>query len=178
MIWHLSHRADPRACRLADRHYSRQKPGTPQFVRAGYNVVLISPDETALWVSVFQTFVKHAWPGAWECTLFRNESRAHLSSDLIRQALAATRAIWGDPPPAGMITTVDADKVKKKRDPGRCFVRAGFRLVGETGSGKLVFLIAPEAFPAACAPIGHAPDLFGHTKHLKTPDEYGPKAEA
>lgn len=32
MLWHLSHRADPASAEIADRHYSRQKPGTPQFV--------------------------------------------------------------------------------------------------------------------------------------------------
>jgi hypothetical protein len=31
----LSHRADHRALPLADRHYNRQKPGTPQFVPPG-----------------------------------------------------------------------------------------------------------------------------------------------
>jgi hypothetical protein len=33
--WLLSHRFDVRALRLADRHYSRQKPGTNQFVAPG-----------------------------------------------------------------------------------------------------------------------------------------------
>jgi hypothetical protein len=173
VIWERSNRFDPRSVRLADRHYSRQKPGTPQFVRAGYNIVLITPDEAALWVTVYQPFVDHRWDGAWECSLFRNENREkYLASDLIREALAATRAIWGDPPKQGLITTVNADKVKKKRDPGRCFIRAGFKLVGETTNGLLVFQIEPVDFPPAEAPIGFAPDLFGHTKHLKTKDEY------
>ncbi len=34
-MWHLSDRADPAARVIADRHYSRQKPGTPQFVPPG-----------------------------------------------------------------------------------------------------------------------------------------------
>ena len=33
--WHMSHRADPAAKRLADRHYNRQKPNSPQFVPPG-----------------------------------------------------------------------------------------------------------------------------------------------
>lgn len=35
MRWCTSNRADPAAARLADRHYNRQKPGTPQFVPTG-----------------------------------------------------------------------------------------------------------------------------------------------
>ena len=35
MNWTVSHRADPSAVKLADRHYNRQKPGTPQFVPHG-----------------------------------------------------------------------------------------------------------------------------------------------
>jgi hypothetical protein len=174
-MWAVSNRFDPRAVRVADRHYSRQKPGSPQFVRAGYNVVLLTPEADALWVTVYQPFVDHAWPGAWECTLFRNENPAQRASDLITQALAATRALWGDPPAQGMITTVDAAKVRSKRDPGHCFVIAGFRRVGETKSGKVVLRITPGRFPPAREPLGHSPDLFGHTKHLKRRDEYPPE---
>jgi hypothetical protein len=32
MNWRMSHRADPLALPLADRHYNRQKPGSPQFM--------------------------------------------------------------------------------------------------------------------------------------------------
>ena len=74
MRWTLSNRFDARALPLADRHYNRQKPGTPQFVPPSSNVVLISGDPvSALWVSIRQKYVKHAWPGAWCCSLFRNE---------------------------------------------------------------------------------------------------------
>ena len=30
-----------------------------------------------------------------------------------------------------MITFVDADKVRRKRDPGRCYIKAGFRFAEE-----------------------------------------------
>src|SRR5690242_7545534 len=49
--WYLSHRADPRAVPLADRHYNRQKPGTPQFVPPGRCLVLLTADAGALWVT-------------------------------------------------------------------------------------------------------------------------------
>ena len=148
MIWQLSHRADPRALPLADRHYNRQKPGTPQFVPPGRCVVLLTADERALWVSSwpFAEYVRHAWAGAWVCSLFRNEG-AGLSSELIRQAVAATRAMWGDLPPTGMITFVDRDKTRHKRDPGRCYRKAAWRYVGDTQGGLAALQLLPIDAP-------------------------------
>lgn len=150
MLWTRSWRADPRAVPLADRHYTRQKVGSPQFVPPGRCVVLLTPDADALWVTSwpYAEYVKHAWAGAWVCSLFRNES-PHLSSSLITEAIAATRAIWGDPPPLGMITFVDAGKVRPKRDPGRCYLRAGFRRVGMTKGGLVALQLLPDQMPAA-----------------------------
>ena len=69
MIWHLSNRADPRARDIADRHYNRQKPGTPQFVPPGRCCVLYTETDSgkALWVTSypFAEYVKHQWAGAW-----------------------------------------------------------------------------------------------------------------
>lgn len=153
MRWHLSHRADPRALPLADRHYTRQKPGTPQFVPPGRCVVLLTDAADALWVTSwpFAQYVRHAWGGAWMCSLFRNES-PHLSSELIREACAATRAVYGDPPPLGMVTFVDAAKTRHKRDPGRCYRRAGFRVAGQTKGGLVALQLLPLEFPEMSAP--------------------------
>ena len=94
MIWHLSNRADPAARVIADRHYNRQEIGAPQFVPPGRCLVLMAqqPEGSARWVTSypFAQFVKHAWAGAWMCSAFRNEG-AGLSSDLNRQAVAATK---------------------------------------------------------------------------------------
>ncbi len=154
MMWRISHRADPLARALADRHYSRQNVGHPQFVKPGAALVLLSTCERALWVTVLQSFVKHAWPGAWECSLFRNEG-AGLSSVLIGAAIAATRAAWGTPPDAGMVTFVDPGRVRQKRDPGRCFRRAGFRPAGATASGLIALVLAAQEMPAPVSAIGH-----------------------
>lgn len=157
MDWMISHRADPFAAKLADRHYSRQHIGAPQFVPPGRCLVLrLDEQPGALWVSSwpFAEYVKHAWSGAWICSAFRNES-AHLSSDLIRQAIAATCWRWGEPPALGMVTFVDADKVRHKRDPGRCFMRAGFERVGTTAGGLIALQLLPDAMPSA-APPQHA----------------------
>ena len=159
MIWERSHRADVEALPLADRHYNRQKPGSPQFVPPGRCVVLLSKCRRAVWVTSwpFADYVRHAWAGAWVNSLFRNEG-AGLSSDLIRDAIAVTLTVWPEPPDLGIITFVDAAEVRPKRDPGRCYRRAGFRDVGFTKGGLWAFQLLPSEFPApAPALINHGP---------------------
>lgn len=160
MIWTLSFRADQEARVIADRHYNRQSIGADQFVPPGRCVVLKAPK--AFWVTSwpFAEYVKHEWPGAWVCSAFRNEG-AGLSSTLIREAIAATRFLFGEAPAIGMISFVDAAKVKHKRDPGRCFLKAGFARVGETKGGLLAFQMLPAAMPAPEPPIGAELKLFG-----------------
>lgn len=157
MKWCLSNRADPEARRIADRHYNRQKIGSPQFVPPGRCLVLKAIDGRALWVTSwpFAEYVKHAWPGAWINSLFRNEGSG-LSSDLIREAVAVTRSLW-EPPPLGLISFVDPRQIRRKRDPGRCYRRAGFSHVGFTEGGLWAFQILPEAMPAAALPSARMP---------------------
>ena len=154
MNWYLSHRADPRAVRIADRHYNRQKIGSPQFVPPGRCLVLLSNNADALWVSSwpFAEYVKHAWAGAWVCSCFRNESRM-LSSELITEAVQATLWAWKTPPPLGMITFVDATKIKSS-NPGFCYKRAGFIHVGYTKGGLHTFQLLPDAMPEPAMPYG------------------------
>lgn len=161
MIWRLSHRADPEAVRLADRHYNRQHVGSPQFVPPGRCVVLCALDGNAVWVTSwpFAEYARHAWAGAWVNSLFRNEG-AGLSSDLILHAIAATRWVWGDAPPLGMITFVDAGQVRHKRDPGRCYRKAGFRHVGFTKGGLHAFQLLGADMPPPQAPTGAQLELI------------------
>jgi hypothetical protein len=158
--WQISHRFDRSALGLADRHYNRRKVGSPQFVPPGRCIVLLTTCERALWVTSwpFAQYVRHAWAGAWVNSLFRNEG-AGLASDLIRAAIAATRAVW-TPPPLGIITFVDAGKVRRKRDPGRCYLRAGFRHVGETKGGLLAFQMLPDDMPAPESALGVTAELL------------------
>lgn len=155
MLWQLSDRADPAVVPLADRHYNRQKIGSPQFVPPGRCLVLKTLDVDAFWVTSwpFAEYVRHAWAGAWVCSAFRNESE-HLSSDLVRDAVAASVAMFGPPPTLGMVTFVDASKTRRKRDPGRCFRRAGFQHVGYTRGGLYALLCAPSAMPEPVLPHG------------------------
>jgi hypothetical protein len=155
MNWKVSHRFDPVSRDIADRHYNRRKVGSPQFVPPGRCLVLLAKDECALWVTSwpFAEFVKHAWAGAWVNSLFRNEGRT-LSSELIRDAVSATRFFYGEPPALGMITFVNARKVRKKRDFGRCYLKAGFTKAGVTKGGLLAFQMLPEVMPLAVCPEG------------------------
>jgi hypothetical protein len=162
MRWVVSDRADPTVVPIADRHYNRQKIGAPQFVPPGRCLVLKTAEVDAFWVTSwpFAEYVMHAWAGAWVCSAFRNEApERYLSSELVEEAVAATRVVW-DPPPLGMITFVDASKVRRKRDPGRCFVKAGFRFVGFTKKGLLSFQMLPEEMPDPVEPIGFQRDLL------------------
>lgn len=162
MRWHASHRADPRALPLADRHYNRQKPGSPQFVPPGRCVVLLSHDERALWVTSwpYAQYVKHAWAGAWVNSMFRNEGD-DLSSELIREAIAATRYVWPAVPDEGIVTFIDRGKVRRKRDYGRCYRKAGFEVCGETKGGLLALQLKPAAMPDPRPAIGQPLLLLG-----------------
>jgi hypothetical protein len=157
MIWQMSHRADPFARKIADRHYNRQKIGTPQFAPTGSCMVLKADTETgrAFWITSypFAEWVKHAWAGAWICSAFRNEG-AGKSSKMIRQAVAATRFYYGEPPELGMVTFVNPEKVREKANPGHCFIIAGFRPCGHTKGGLLALQLLPNKMPPAEPAIG------------------------
>ena len=161
MIWLRSWRGDPIARVIADRHYNRQAIGSSQFVPPGRCLVLVIPG-AALWITSwpFAEYVKHAWAGAWVCSAFRNERPdLYRSSELIRAAVAATRAEW-TPPPLGMVTFVDTEKTRRKRDPGRCYRRAGFEPVGHTAGGLVALQLLPDAMPAPAPPLEAQPSLF------------------
>lgn len=161
MRWHLSHRADPAARILADRHYNRQSPGAVQFVPPGRCAVFVTDCSRAFWVTSapYAEFVLHAWAGAWVCSAFRSEGAGRASA-LIRQAVAATLAELGDPPPLGMVTFIDRTKVRpipRRGVPtwGYSWLKAGFRFVGETKGGLLAFQLLPDGMPEPCPAIGH-----------------------
>jgi hypothetical protein len=157
MLWVPSGRADRRSRLLADRHYSRQTVGARQFVPPGRCLVLYAKTAAgqAYWVTSwpFPQYVKHQWPGAWICSAFRNEGAA-LSSELIRTAVACTRYHFGDPPEMGMVTFVDPMKIRRKRDPGRCFIKAGFvRSTRGTKSRLIALQLESEAMPRPASPL-------------------------
>ena len=155
MNWRLSNRFDPRAVAVADRHYNRQRPGSPQFVPPGRCLVLLTENADALWVTSwpFAEFTRHAWAGAWVCSCFRNEGPV-LSSVLIREAVGITRWRYGNPPAEGFVTFVDRSKTRRKRDPGRCYRRAGWVPAGETKGGLVALVLPADAVGPPIEPIG------------------------
>jgi hypothetical protein len=164
--WAVSDRFDPRALPLADRHYNRRKVGSNQFVPPGRCLVLLTPDADALWVTSapFAEYVRHEWAGAWVCTLFRREPACpHLASELIAEAVAATLWRFGPPPPQGFVTFVDRSKTRSKRDPGYCYLKAGWRNIGRTKGGLYALGLTQQELVAVepCAPLGAQLGLLG-----------------
>lgn len=164
--WRISFRADAAALPMADRHYNRQKPGTPQFVPPGRCIVLLSESRKSLWVTSwpFAKYTKHAWAGAWVNTLFRKEN-SDKASDLILSAIAATKMFW-PVPDLGLVTFVNPDEVpgvmvRGERIYGFCYMKAGFHHVGFTGRGLWVWQLLPHEMPPAEAALGTQTTLFG-----------------
>lgn len=157
-----SHRFDARALPLADRHYNRRKVGSPQFVPPGRCVVLLAPTCDALWVTSwpFAEYVRHAWPGAWVNSLYRNESGS-VASGQIRDAVACTRFLFGEPPTLGLVTFIDPKHVAPIRQRGRDIWGYSYRKAGfvdanptRTKGGLVALQLHPSDMPVASPPIG------------------------
>lgn len=125
--WVRVTRGDPIGRQLADRHYSRQHPGSSQFMPPGRVLVYLTSDGMALWGT--------HWPDArlaldkldaWRCSIFRNEGSA-LSSKLIETAMLATARDWSARPLDGWLTYVRPGAIKSA-NPGYCFKLAGWWL--------------------------------------------------
>lgn len=157
MIWVRAHRADKDCLPIADRHYNRQKIGSPQFVPPGRCVVLKT--NGALWVTSwpFAEYVKHAWPGAWINSLFRKEVSG-IASDFIRSAVAATRSVWPDVPALGIVSFIDPNEVTERKVRGRqcigySYFEAGWKHVGYTKKGLWVMQQLPHEMPEPAQPM-------------------------
>lgn len=159
--WEISNRRDSDVVPIADRHYNRQKIGSPQFAPPGRAFVLrLGNPVGAFWITSwpFAEYVRHAWAGAWVCSAFRNETPVK-ASYLIREAVACSRWFYGDAPPLGMVTFVDPRKVRGERRRGvtvygACYLRAGFRDVGFTKGGLVALQMLPEDMPEPARPMG------------------------
>lgn len=142
--WHRVSRYDARARALAERHYPRQTPGAPQFLPPGRRLVMLTDDGLAVW-GVCEN-LDPAGALRWRVTIFRNEG-PRLSSSLVLEGTARTFEHWrrryGGVPPVPLQTEIDPRKTRRKRDPGRCFRKAGWREVARRRG--LVVLEAPAA---------------------------------
>jgi hypothetical protein len=129
-VWQIRNRFDGAAADLADRHYSREKVGSPQVGGPGFVLILVTPCERACWISkrhsvetMSARVTADGFPDAYRCSLFRNEG-AGLASFLIREAVELTEQIWGIAPE--WVTYVDRAAVAS-RNPGYCFRMAGWK---------------------------------------------------
>lgn len=140
--WWAVDRCDERARRLADSHYSRQTPGARDFMSSGRTLVLLTLDSLAVWGAIEN--LDPAGGLHWRVSIFRNTSPAR-SSELVAEGTARTFEYWerhyGARPRVPLRTEVDPSKTRRKRDPGRCFLKAGWRRI-EVKRG-LVILEAP-----------------------------------
>ena len=121
---------DVECVRMADRHYSRQKPGTNQFLPPGRTAVYRSADGDVLIAWLWQQKRDDGEVG-YNLPIFRNES-SRRSSEIILESEKKVVSKWG---PNRGFTYVDPNRVRHKRDPGRCFLRAGWKFVRVTKSG-------------------------------------------
>lgn len=132
LFWEIVSKRDPRACALADRHYSRRKIGSGQFMPPGQTVVLLTSAADA----VFGWWRPHPASGiqsmnkldGWTCTIFRNEGPL-LSSDLILDAELVFAEQGLDIGPDGLLTYVHPRKIRST-NPGFCFQKAGYVRAG------------------------------------------------
>lgn len=166
-MWCLSSSSAPEALAVVDGtgrwaeygpHYSRRTPGSKTFTGVGQEIVLLARDATAVWAVVRQRTPSRAGTGGsrgrsgtpdlgpkyvWRNMLFRNLGRA-LSSDLIRSAVAMTYDEWprryGALPVEALRTEIDTKRVRSK-NPGYCYLMAGFRK-DRVVRGKL-YMMAP-----------------------------------
>jgi hypothetical protein len=140
-IWDVVPKFTPAAARLADGHYSRRTIGSPQFMPPGQTLVLLTPDELA----VFGWWRPHPDAGivamngldGWTCTIFRNTG-PHLSSDLILEAERELLSRY-ECGPDGLITYV-WDKRVRSVNPGYCFKVAGWNVTGRSADGRKTLL--------------------------------------
>lgn len=134
-IWWVTKDGDLDCLELHARHYSRYEYADGRerrlFVGPGDKLVLRTASGNACFV--WRRFIDDSGQVGVNCAVFRNESE-HLSSLLIRQADAIADEVWTD---RRHYTYVDREKVASK-NPGYCFIAAGWRRCGTTASGKLV----------------------------------------
>lgn len=135
-LWWLTKDGDVDCLALYERHYSayRYKDGRQRvlFCGPGEKVVLRTEKGDACFV--WRRFIDDsAFGGGINCAVFRNES-PHQSSRLIRQADAIADRLWPD---RRHYTYVNAARVAS-RNPGFCFLKAGWQRCGRTKGGLIV----------------------------------------
>lgn len=146
--WWITRDGDEYCLEMYRRHYSshRYVDGRRDdksyanrwlFVGPGRKVVLRTWEGDAFWA--WKKFIDDSGQRGVNCAAFRNES-GYLSSRLVEEADAVADYLW---PGERHYTYVDATKIKS-RNPGYCFLRAGWRRAGFTKGGLLILERNPK----------------------------------
>lgn len=137
-LWYITKDGDRTLLALYERHYScyRYRDGRKRvlFCGPGQKIVLRTNAGDAGFI--WRKFRDDSGQEGINCAFFRNESR-HLSSDLIRQADAIADFCWSG---ERHYTYVSPKDTRPKRDPGYCFIRAGWQTCGQTRGGGLLIM--------------------------------------
>lgn len=155
-VWRAIKDGDDEARRFFDQHYSRKRYADGRepalFVGPGEKLVLVTPCRRALFA--WRKFLNADGQQGVNCAIFRNAG-AGQSSWLIQEADKVADRLW---PGERHYTYVDPRKTARRRSkraqPGECFIRAGWRICGETKWNKLVIL---ERLPSTSAARLSAP---------------------
>lgn len=143
-LWWLTKDGDKTCLAMYERHYSayRYRDGRRRvlFAGPGEKVVLRTGAGDAFWV--WRKFVDDCIDertgerqAGINCAAFRNESgQKHKSSELVRQADSIADCLW---PGERHYTYVNSQTVRS-RNPGFCFIVAGWRRCGRTKSGLMI----------------------------------------
>lgn len=129
--WIISQDGESELYELYRRHYSsrgNKNPKIKKFIGPGEHISLTLPKRDALFV--WRNFIDDGGQEGINCAVFRNESKI-LSSDLIREADAIADFAW---PGQRHYTYVWAEAVTS-RNPGWCFICAGWKRCGYTKAG-------------------------------------------
>jgi hypothetical protein len=86
-------RFDTETAKLADDHYSRQKPGTPQFMPPGRTIIIRDALSKIVFGWLWQQYRADKEEG-YCCSIFRNVS-TRLSSEIILECERIAIAKWG-----------------------------------------------------------------------------------
>lgn len=156
-LWFRVDKFDERAVALVDGllpdgrvlapHYSRQTPGSDQVAPPGETLLLLAGDGLSVWVACHNYEPGETDTRRWRCTVFRREGGV-IASELVRAATAATYDYWRRVyawPGIPFETEIDPAAVRHKRDPGRCFLKAGWTAHRCTLKRRQLVLRAPEA---------------------------------
>lgn len=150
-----THKYDAEMAIFSDGHYSRQTPGSPQFMPPGETLVLRDASGLILFGWVKMSFRADGERGVY-CSIFRNEGM-RCSSSVILEAEQWARDYWG----AGadrLFTYVDPVEIKSP-NPGYCFKVAGWKFVRRTKDGKHILeKLNPSPHCTPSAPPRSTPD--------------------